>query len=158
MVVEHSNLGWAEKRPRIARTMRIKLARCHSSASLVDREHIRRGYCHQRGRFHFACIQSSPQFSERAREREGFHGHSFPSCRSSGFGTRLSAKLRFMDVRETVRDGFRARRVGKQSFQDKRVTKLELGHEGNGVSRIATFRNRGSERAETKTSLREGRS
>ena len=51
---------------------------------------------------------------------------SFPS---SSLGTHLSAKLRFVGVeRPGALLPLAAR--GKQSFQDKCVTKLELGHEG----------------------------
>ncbi len=47
---------------------------------------------------------------------------------SSSLGTPLSAKLRFGGVEKTMR-ALPDAGVGKQSFQDKRMTKLELGHE-----------------------------
>ena len=51
-----------------------------------------------------------------------------PSCRSSGFGTLWSAQLCFVPVRGGETPGAEAgRRSG--SFEDKGVTKQELGHE-----------------------------
>ena len=52
------------------------------------------------------------------------------SCPSSSLGTRLSAKLRFVGVEESA-GGIPMETLGKQSFQDKGVTKQELGHEGS---------------------------
>jgi hypothetical protein len=45
-------------------------------------------------------------------------------------GTRLSAKLGFGGVDESA-GAVPIEALGKQSFQDKCVTKLELGHEGS---------------------------
>ena len=61
---------------------------------------------------------------------------SFPSF---SLVTPWSAKLRFAGVAETVRAPLPDGGMGKQSFQDKRVTKLELGHEGSKLTPLSAF-------------------
>ncbi len=65
---------------------------------------------------------------EAAAEPSLFVAWKCSSCPSSSLGTRLSAKLRFVGVVESA-GGIPMETLGKQSFQDKGVTKQELGHE-----------------------------
>jgi len=71
---------------------------------------------------HFKIIEwagAQGDLSSRPPKEDAF----LPSCPSSSLGTSLSAKL------------WLRREVGSWRFQDKHVSKLELGHEDRGWGR-----------------------